>query len=89
MDDLQLAVETVLLNYAAAGDTITFEASSSDSVLSILIGPVGGLLGNGARRREPALDLDRLLGALVERIEVFEREGETWLRLEKPIPSPR
>jgi hypothetical protein len=88
MDDLQLAVETVLLDRPATGDDVTLEATvDDDSRLVISIGP----LAPDGRGSPPAssgrLDFEQLLGTLVEHASAEERLGETWFRIEKRIPT--
>jgi hypothetical protein len=85
MDDLQLAVETVLGKHGARGETATVEFEIGPDALLIGIGPLSKSLGDTGNGDE--LDTKRLLGALVERVEVIERDGQTWLRLEDGIRS--
>lgn len=86
MDDLQLAVETVLAECSPAGDSVTLEATVGEEELSISVGP---LSHTGARSEVPGttfIPFDRLLERLVERTATIERDGHHWLRLEQRIP---
>ena len=85
MDDLQLAVETVLGKHGAPGDTATVEFRIDRDAILIGVGPLSYPLDEA--RNGDELDTRRLLGALVERVEVVDRDGETWLRLEDGIRS--
>jgi hypothetical protein len=87
MDDLQLAVESVLLDRATPHAAITLQAAVGDSTLTIWVGPLDGRPPAGEGRRREELEADRLLPALVERADVEDRLGERWLRIELRIPS--
>jgi hypothetical protein len=87
MDDLQLAVESVLHARRTKGAAVTLEASVDHSTLTIAIGPLDLRSSANGQGSPGRIELDRLLQTLVERTDVEERSGETWLRLEKRIPS--
>jgi hypothetical protein len=82
MDDLQLAVETVLGKHGAQGETATIEFEIGTDVILIGMGPLSSSLESGDGDE---LDTKRLLRALVERVEVIDRDGDVWLRLEDGI----
>jgi len=84
MDDLQLAVETVLLNRVTTDAAVTLEASIDDSMLAIWIGPLDR---TALARARGGIDVDRLLSTLVDHAEVEDRITEAWLRIEKRIPT--
>jgi hypothetical protein len=86
MDDLQLAVETILLNRVATGAPVTLEASVGDEALAIAVGPLDRATVDGAGLRG-GVDVNRLLRALAEHVEVEERAAEPWLRIEKRLPD--
>ncbi len=86
MDDLQLAVETVLAECGPAGDTVTLEASIGDS-LAITLGPLRSAVGGPEAPEASALSFTRLLEKLVEQMAIVERDNEIWLRLEQRLPS--
>jgi hypothetical protein len=86
MDDLQLALESVLRK-AELGDEVTLEAHVEGDGLAILVGPL---------RRDPLdtgdphperLELERLLAALVAGAESTTRDDGCWLRLDVRIPA--
>ena len=87
LEDLQLAVESVLSNDAyAAGDDVTVELSVRDSLLEVFVGPVdGGSLRSDLEREDEGIGLRRLLSAVVEDVSVEQRNGSEWVRLEKRI----
>jgi hypothetical protein len=84
MDDLQLALESVLLK-SELGDTVTLEAQLEDGGVCILVGPFAAdplavTVGSG-----DALELERLLSALVAGAESTMRDDGCWLRLDVRI----
>lgn len=85
LEDLQLALVTVLEGEGyAAGHEVAVELDVTDEAITMAIGP---LKGDAVRPNlEPSKDglgLGRLLGTLVEDVELDEREDGDWLRLEK------
>jgi anti-sigma regulatory factor (Ser/Thr protein kinase) len=88
LEDLQLALESVLENadYACEQE-VTVELGVHDGSLSLVVGPLDGdalgpeLEDDGDDR----LSLGRLLGTLVQKVTVEERNGDAWLRLDKRI----
>jgi hypothetical protein len=89
MDDLQLAVETILLNRVRTGATVTLEASFDGSTLALAIGPLDRATLDGTAHLRGGVDVDHLLRALTEHVEVEERTTEPWLRIERQIPNPQ
>jgi hypothetical protein len=86
MDDLQLALESVLRK-AELGDEMTIEAHVEDEGLSILVGPLGrDPLDAGAPHPE-RLELERLLAALVADAESTRRDDRCWLRLDVRVAA--
>ncbi len=87
LDNLQLAVESVLLERVPPGETVTLEASVGETAVVFELGPVDShILGHDGAVGRDAISLHQLLGALVERAELAERDGEPWLRFEVGIP---
>ena len=88
-DDLQLAVESVLaVDDLAAGEDIVIDLNVAEESLTLWLGPLrpdsDGALDRPA---SPGLDLRTVLGAVVDRAEVTDRDGERWLVLEKAAPG--
>jgi hypothetical protein len=86
MDDLQLALESVLLK-SELGEEVTLEAQLEDTGVCILVGPFAAdplavTVGSG-----DALELERLLSALVAGAESTMRDDGCWLRLDVRIPA--
>ena len=83
MDDLQLAIETVLRKHCDADMRATIELVVGPDALRIRVGPVAP--SSLSDQGDDELDTRRLLSALVERVEVVEQGGHEWLRLEDGI----
>jgi hypothetical protein len=87
MDDLQLALESVLRK-AELRQTVTLEAQIEGEGVSILVGPLArNPLQAVDGRRPDAIELERLLAALVAGSESLVREDGCWLRLDVRIPA--
>jgi hypothetical protein len=87
MDDLQLALESVLRK-AELGDEVTLEAHVEDEGLSILVGPLRrDPLDTGDPPHPERLELERLLAALVAGTESTTRDDGCWLRLDVRIAA--
>ena len=85
MDDLQLALESVL-GKAELGEIVTLEAQLEGEGVAILVGPFASdPLASAGPGGE--LELERLLGALVAGAESTMRDDGCWLRLDVRIPA--
>lgn len=91
LEDIQIALETLLTDpYAAAGE-VTVEARLGDGAFEVSVGPLD------ARHLESELarDLDahdgiglrRLLSAVAGEFKVERRDGGEWVRIRKPLPA--
>jgi hypothetical protein len=85
MDDLQLALESVL-SKAELRDRVTLEAHVEGEGVALLVGPFAHDPLGGERHPEQ-LELQRLLSALVAGTESTTREDGCWLRLDVRIPA--
>jgi hypothetical protein len=87
MDDLQLALESVLQK-AELGETVTLQAAVDGEAVSILVGPlVRDPLQAVDGNRPDAIELERLLAALVAGSQTVDGEGGCWLRLDVRTPA--
>jgi len=86
MDDLQLALESVLRK-AELGQAVTLEAQVEGEGVSILVGPLGRDPLQPDERQPDAIELERLLAALVAGSESTTRDDGCWLRLDVRIPA--
>jgi hypothetical protein len=86
MDDLQLALESVLRK-AELGDSVTLEAQLDGEGVSILAGPFVRDPLDAGDRRDDELELQQLLAALVAGAESTTHDDGCWLRLDVRIPA--
>jgi hypothetical protein len=86
MDDLQLALESVLRK-AELGETVTLEAQIEGDGVCILVGPFAADPLDVAVGTGESLELERLLAALVAGAESTLRDDGCWLRLDVRIPA--
>jgi hypothetical protein len=87
MDDLQLALESVLRK-AELGAQVTVEAHlEGEGGVSILAGPFASDPLDPGDRRGDQIELERLLATLVAGAESTIRDDGCWLRLDVRIPA--
>ena len=88
MDDLQLAVETVLARAADHGAALTLRVAPGDQGLSVFVGPIDETaLGESRPDREAGPSLRQILSTLVTSAEVVLLDGGRWLGIEQHVPS--
>jgi hypothetical protein len=88
MDDLQLAVETVLGKHCAQRELVTIELEIEPETIRIGVGPLASSRPlNGGKETE--LGTQRLLDTLVAHVEVIRGDGGDGVRLEAPIRRQR
>ena len=88
LDDLQLAVESVLARRGALAPEVTIRLAARAGAVVLELGPVmGELLGAEAPDPARGLSLDRLLATLVDEVGVVEADGSRWLRLAKAVSA--
>jgi hypothetical protein len=88
LEDLQLALLTVLEGDGyTAGSHVGVELDVAEDAITMAIGPVNGeaVRADLANSQGDELGLGRLLGTLVEDVDLDEREDGDWLRLEKRV----
>ncbi|MEO8290118.1 MAG: hypothetical protein ABI649_03880 [Gaiellaceae bacterium] len=88
LEDLQLALASVLeADGYAAGDEICVALDVTDDRIQMSIGPLRGdtVRADLDAAGEETIGLGRLLGTLVENVEVEKREDGDWLRFTKAV----
>jgi hypothetical protein len=88
LEDLQLALVTILEGERyTSGSEVFVELDVAEDTITMVIGPLDGaaVRADLERRDADGLGLGRLLGTLVEDVELAEREDGDWLRLEKRV----
>jgi anti-sigma regulatory factor (Ser/Thr protein kinase) len=88
LEDLQLALASVLENEAyRAADDVTVEITLEDDGVLVAMGPLAGERVRADLEADVSegIGLGRLLETVAEHVEVEERDGTDWLRLEKRV----
>ena len=88
LEDLQLALASILENegYRVADD-VTVELTLEDDGVLLAMGPLAGprLQADLDSDVSEGIGLGRLLDTVAEHVEVEQRDGRDWLRLEKRV----
>jgi hypothetical protein len=86
LEDLQLAVDAVLERSRKEEENVTIAVSVSEGQLETLIGPMrDGVRTELAAPEGEDVGLRRILDALVDEVELTERNGDDWLKLSKKV----
>jgi hypothetical protein len=86
LEDLELAVDAVLERSREEEENVTIAVSVSEGQLETLVGPMrDGVRAELAAPEGDDVGLRRILDALVDDVELTERDGDDWLKLTKKI----
>ncbi len=88
LEDLQLALASILENEEyRAEDDVTVELTLEDDGVLLAMGPLAGarLRADLESEVSEGIGLGRLLDTVAEHVEVVQRDGGDWLRLEKRV----
>jgi hypothetical protein len=87
LEDLTLALDTVLGRYGESADEVTVRVGIRDEQVQTEVGPFrsGDVREELARGSADALDLRRILGTLCDGISVSNRDGGEWVELTKRV----
>jgi anti-sigma regulatory factor (Ser/Thr protein kinase) len=88
LEDLQLALASILENEGyRVGDDVTVELMLEDDGVRLAMGPLAGarLRADLESDASDGIGLGRLLDTVAEHVDVEERDGKDWLRLEKRV----
>lgn len=86
LDDLQLAVESVLQESVAANGDVTLTVDAGERGISIVMGPFQATaVSTPAATVDGSLDLETVLAAVVDEVEREDRDGTRWFRLVKHV----
>jgi hypothetical protein len=87
LEDLTLGLDTVLERYGERTDHVTVLARIEEHEAVIEVGPFprGELKAELEGESGEALDARRILHAVSDGVEVFERDGADWVRLTKRV----
>ena len=84
MDDLQLAIETVLARDSHQGEEFTLRIEPREDRMSVWLRPVDEHEPDDGDSNQ--IGLDRVLRNLVDGVELVSLDDARWLRLEQRIP---
>ena len=89
LEDLTLALDTLLERYGDTGDEVTVRVRFGDERVEMEIGPFVGTDVRAAidRVSEGELDLHRILAAVCDDASVENRDHGEWVRLTKRVPG--
>jgi hypothetical protein len=87
LEDLTLALDTVLDRYGELGDHVTVLARIDGVEAVIEVGPFpsGEVKEELERESSEALDTRRILDAVSDQVQVIGREGSDWVRMTKRV----
>lgn len=86
LEDLELAVDAVLERSREEQEHVTIAVNVSEGRLETLIGPMrDGVRAELAAPENEDVGLRRILDALVDEVELTERDGGDWLKLCKKV----
>jgi hypothetical protein len=91
LEDLQLALESVLASESVMGEEVTVDLVVDESSVVMRIGPLDPnvLADDLAADTAMEVSLSRLLATLVEEVSVEQGDGGQRLRLEKRVPMTK
>ena len=87
MDDLQLALETVLARDSHQGEEVTLRIEPGEESIVAWLRPVDVDKHELDEGQSGQVGLGRVLANLVDVVEVVSLDGERWLYLEQRIPA--
>jgi hypothetical protein len=86
LEDLQLALDSVLADGRAVGPDVTLELVVRAEGLDVVVGPLDGAeLRAALERNGESIGLGRLLEAVAEDVAVETRPDGDWLKLAKSV----
>jgi hypothetical protein len=87
LDDLTLALDTVLERYGDGADEVTVRVGIEGDEVRTELGPFrdGNVAEELAHDSADALDLHRILFAVCDGVSVFERDDAEWVELTKHV----
>jgi len=86
LDDMSTALDELLERREHPGD-VTVSLHLEDGELRTLVGPFGARVADELRSEGPELGLRRVLTAVVDGVDVQERDGEQWIELRKALKT--
>jgi hypothetical protein len=86
LDDLELALDTLLERYGEVSDEVTVRVRVGTEVVQTIVGPfLGDVRTEVERDLDDSLGLRRILEAVSDRVDVTEQDGGVWVELTRRI----
>ena len=91
LEDVQLAVDSLIANDARDGEDVTVEVKVRGGGLDLAVGPFDHARIEAELRRDveeaEGVGLGRLLSTVMGGYELDARNGGGWVRMHKPLPT--
>lgn len=84
LEDMTTAIDE-LLNRRESSDDVTLKIKVDDDAIVATVGPFSGRVADELHGSDAGLGLRRVLEAVVDKVDVGERNGEQWVELTKKV----
>jgi hypothetical protein len=84
LEDMTTAIDE-LLNRRESSDDVTLTIKVDDDAIVATVGPFSGRVADELHASDAGLGLRRVLEAVVDKVDVGERNGEHWVELTKKV----
>ena len=84
LEDMTTAIDE-LLNRREEADDVTLSVTIEDSAITATVGPFSGRVVDELHSSDEGLGLRRVLEAVVDEVDVSERDGGQWVELKKTV----
>ena len=91
LEDLQLALDGLLEQIEEQEGEVTVDVHVDAGRIDVELGPLAPARLRAELERDPAdgtVGLGRVLGAVVDDVELIDRRGSQWIRLSKVVSEP-
>ncbi len=85
LEDLELALDSLLLERPSDGREVTLRVLLEDGALRVIVGPFSAVRAEFEEGGADSLNLRRILAAVCDSVEIEDRDGSQWVELTKRI----
>ena len=85
LEDLELALDSLLLERPSDGREVTLRVLLEDGALRMIVGPFSAVRAEFEEGGANSLNLRRILAAVCDSVEIEDRDGSQWVELTKRI----
>ena len=85
LEDLELALDSLLLERPSDGREVTLRVLLEDGALRMIVGPFSAVRAEFEEGGADSLNLRRILAAVCDSVEIEDRDGSQWVELTKRI----